>query len=608
MVFSGAHLPDLVHHRLGDDQAERSRHEHFILTRLVIGVCGLAFLPLFLAMRGAPSLLDAVLALALAGPVFAAAILSLTGRLVPASSASAASSAGLVVCIAASSQNVFWPVLLWLAVEPLDALLAGSKRAALASATTSFLTLAALTLALVGGTAIPGAELVVSPWPGHIAVAFLAATALIQAFGRSSARMAGAAGSREDVSAGVVEDSSLLAIVGDVVTWHDRAGEVLKASPSAARFVGAPAAALLGQGLVRHVHVSDRPAYLRALSSAANGAAPATAEFRLHVSAEPAGEDEAARSQVVWVEMRAQRIETAGGEAVVLSIIRDMSARRRHAEELDKARCEAERADELKSRFLANVSHELRTPLNAIIGFSELLAVDHPIPMNDDRRKEYADIIRTSGHHLLEVVNTLLDMSKIETGNFTFEPEAFCLGELAEGCCDLMQVRADQAGIALKLQVARELPEIMADRRACRQILINLLSNAVKFTPAEGRVTVSVLRDRDRVVLAVSDTGIGVGEGDLPRLGDPFFQAGDAYRRPHEGTGLGLSVVRGLVGLHQGALSIESGAGAGTTVTVSLPVQCSQDRPETKPVSVHTLVRHRPPQVTLGPPLERLSA
>jgi cell cycle sensor histidine kinase DivJ len=166
-----------------------------------------------------------------------------------------------------------------------------------------------------------------------------------------------------------------------------------------------------------------------------------------------------------------------------------------------------------------------------------------------------------------------------------------------------MQIRADQARISLNRQVARELPEIIADRRACRQILINLLSNAVKFTPAEGSVTVSIGRERDHVVLAVSDTGIGVGEGDLPRLGDPFFQAGDAYRRPHEGTGLGLSVVRGLVGLHDGSLSIESGAGIGTTVTVSLPLRCRDDRPVAKPVCVRTLVRPPPPV-----PLERLSA
>jgi cell cycle sensor histidine kinase DivJ len=602
MFFPGLQPPDLVHERLGDDHAERSRHEHFILTRLLIGVCGLASLPLFLALRGAPSALDAVLALALAGPVFAAAIASLTGRLVLASAVSAASAAGLVVCIAASSHNVFWPVLLWLAVEPLDAFLGGCRRAALASATTSLLAVAVFTLALVGATGTGGPEHLTSSWQGNVAIAFLAASALVQALSRSRERQVDHVGWDEQAGTCAIQDASLVSIVGDLVTWHGRAGEVLKASPSAARFVGAPADALLGQGLLRHVHVSDRPAYMRALSDTANGDEPVTTEFRLHVVPKPEAEGDAPRGEVVWVEMRARRIEAANGPMAVVSIIRDVSARRQHAEELETARGEAERADELKSRFLANVSHELRTPLNAIIGFSELLATDHPAAVGEARRKEYADIIRTSGHHLLEVVNTLLDMSKIETGNFAFDPEPFCLAELAESCCDLMQVRADQAKISLNRRVTQGLTEITADRRACRQILINLLSNAVKFTPAEGTVTVTLERDRDRVVLAVSDTGIGVGEGDLPRLGDPFFQAGDAYRRPHEGTGLGLSVVRGLVGLHQGALSIESGAGAGTTVTVSLPTRCQDNKREAKPVSVHTLVRHRPPQ------LERLSA
>jgi cell cycle sensor histidine kinase DivJ len=602
MFFSGLHPPALVHERLGDDHAERSRHEHFILTRLLIGVFGLASLPLLLALRGAPSVLDAVLALALAGPIFAAAIASLTGRLVPAAAASAASAAGLVVCIAVSSHNVFWPVLLWLAIEPLDAFLGGCKRAALASATTSLLAVAVFTLALVGATGTGGPEHLTSSWQGNVAIAFLAASALVQALSRSRERQVDHVGWDEQAGTCAIQDASLVSIVGDLVTWHGRAGEVLKASPSAARFVGAPADALLGQGLLRHVHVSDRPAYMRALSDTANGDEPVTTEFRLHVVPKPEAEGDAPRGEVVWVEMRARRIEAANSPMAVVSIIRDVSARRRHAEELETARGEAERADELKSRFLANVSHELRTPLNAIIGFSELLATDHPAAVGEARRKEYADIIRTSGHHLLEVVNTLLDMSKIETGNFAFDPEPFCLAELAESCCDLMQVRADQAKISLNRRVTQGLTEITADRRACRQILINLLSNAVKFTPAEGTVTVTLERDRDRVVLAVSDTGIGVGEGDLPRLGDPFFQAGDAYRRPHEGTGLGLSVVRGLVGLHQGALSIESGAGAGTTVTVSLPTRCQDNKREAKPVSVHTLVRHRPPQ------LERLSA
>ncbi len=123
-------------------------------------------------------------------------------------------------------------------------------------------------------------------------------------------------------------------------------------------------------------------------------------------------------------------------------------------------------------------------------------------------------------------------------------------------------------------EIARDLPEIVADRRACKQILINLLSNAVKFTPSGGCVTASLRRERDRIVLAVTDTGIGVPETDLPKLGNPFFQANSSYSRAHEGTGLGLSVVRGLVGLHQGTMTIESQMGEGTRVTVSLPLDC----------------------------------
>ena len=396
----------------------------------------------------------------------------------------------------------------------------------------------------------------------------------------------GLAGSRPDAT-GTDEGSGLL-VIGDLVAWHDRAGEVIRASPSAARVVGARPGDLVGAGLLRRVHVSDRPIFLRALSDALNGEGVVAAEFRLHVGDE---------SRVIWVEMRAERVGGASRAArgAIVSVIRDTTARRAHAEELVQARLEAERANELKGRFLATVTHELRTPLNAIIGFSELLAMNHPFVLTDERRMEYAAIIRSSGHHLLDVVNTLLDMSKIETGNFAFEPESFSLGELVDGCCDLVQLKADEAGIDLRREVSADLPEVTADRRACRQILINLVSNAVKFTPAQGSVTVAIRREGERVVLSVADTGIGIGEADLPRLGDPFFQAGDAYRRPHEGTGLGLSVVRGLVGLHHGALMVESGAGLGTTVTVTLPLDCSRVPQEPAGVPVGTRVRRRPP-------------
>ena len=248
-------------------------------------------------------------------------------------------------------------------------------------------------------------------------------------------------------------------------------------------------------------------------------------------------------------------------DAAVVAFSRDISVQKNHAEELEKARLQAERANELKGRFLATVSHELRTPLNAIIGFSELLCVDHPFVLTEERRKEYGAIIRNSGAHLLEIVNTLLDMSKIESGNFNFEPEPFDFRDLAASCCDLLRIKADEAGIRIERHLDADLPEIVADRRACRQILINLVSNAVKFTPAGGLVSVSLSRSGASLVLTVADTGVGIPEADLPRLGDAFFQSGDVHRRNHEGTGLGLSVVRGLVGLHRGHISIESGAG-----------------------------------------------
>jgi cell cycle sensor histidine kinase DivJ len=236
------------------------------------------------------------------------------------------------------------------------------------------------------------------------------------------------------------------------------------------------------------------------------------------------------------------------------------------------------------------VSHELRTPLNAIIGFSEILATDMA-GVDEVRRRDYARIIRESGHHLLAVVNTLLDISKIETGNFDVSPDGFDMASLVHGCCDLMRLKAEQGGVALEREVAADLPEVVADQRACKQVLINLLSNAVKFTPSGGTVTVGLRRERDRIVLVVTDTGVGVPEDDLPKLGNPFFQANSSYSRAHEGTGLGLSVVRGLVGLHNGSMTIESQMGEGTRVTVSLPLDCRSGAPPAAAIPVQTIAR-----------------
>ncbi len=557
------------------------RLNDFILSRLITGAVGLACLSPYLAWRGTSSTLDAVLALGLVAPLGAAYLANRFHRLDIAYAVSAAGAAALVLCVFAGGGPLAWPAAVCLAAQPLEALAAGERRNALVAALVSALAC----LVVAGG--IPSA-LSSQPevLPAGFALLFLLAGTIVEGglrVFRSGSESAPLVHAPTDD-----EESALRESFGDLVTFHDRQGDVLKATGAAGTLAGRPASALLGSGLFGQVHIPDRPAYLKALGDAAAGLGPVAVEFRLAITSEREP------MRLVWVEMRAHAVKRAGDPGAVVAVMRDASASRRHAEELDAARLEAVQASEMKGRFLATVSHELRTPLNAIIGFSELLSAEHPYLMGEERRKEYATIIKNSGHHLLEVVNTLLDMSKIESGNFTVSPEPFSITDLANGCCDLMALKAEQGKVRLERRLAAGLPELVADRRACRQILINLLSNAVKFTPAGGSVTLTIARDGDHVVLSVADDGIGIREADLPRLGDPFFQAGDLHRRPHEGTGLGLSVVRGLVGLHHGSMSIESGPGAGTVVTVALPLAGEIETRQMRPVAVRTAVRLPP--------------
>jgi cell cycle sensor histidine kinase DivJ len=235
------------------------------------------------------------------------------------------------------------------------------------------------------------------------------------------------------------------------------------------------------------------------------------------------------------------------------------------------------------------MSHELRTPLNAIIGFSEMLANEETMQLDKTRRHEYAMLIGESGQHLLSVVNGILDMSKIESGNFEITPEPFAPAPVIGTCCDLMALRAREAGIDLVCRMPADLPDIVADKRAIKQILINLLSNAIKFSHRGGRVSVSGEAGGGHVTFTVEDTGVGIGEDDLRHVGDPFFQVRTAYDRPHDGTGLGLSIVKGLVELHGGELAIRSRVGSGTSVSVRLPVDCERTRVVEAPSNVERL-------------------
>src|SRR5690606_15734710 len=219
--------------------------------------------------------------------------------------------------------------------------------------------------------------------------------------------------------------------------------------------------------------------------------------------------------------------------------------------------------------------------LNAVVGFSEMMASGIGGELSTTH-KEYAGLIHQSGRHLLDVIGMLLDMSKIEAGKFEIHPEPFEAQRLVAPCFQMVESLAQAQKVTLKAEIEPNLPLLCADERACRQILLNLLSNAVKFSHAGGAVTVSIKRQGMSLNLSVSDRGIGMDTVALARVGEPFFQANATLDRRHEGTGLGLSIVKGLAELHGGTLRAISEIGAGTMVTVLLPI----NGPET--VSVET--------------------
>lgn len=279
-----------------------------------------------------------------------------------------------------------------------------------------------------------------------------------------------------------------------------------------------------------------------------------------------------------WASVAIRRVE----ENLLLAVMRDATGERARETALDQARLDAEALAAGKSRFLANMSHELRTPLNAIMGFSDIMRARMfgPLP---EKYGEYGEMIHESGQHLLDLINDVLDMSKIEAERFQLSIERFDAREAVSASLRLMRLQADGAGVKLRGVLPAEGLEVDADRRAIKQIVLNLVSNALKFTPKGGSVTVTAQGfDRD-FELVVADTGVGISREDLDRLGRPYEQAGDNTRR-QMGTGLGLSLVRSFAELHGGEMIIESTLGEGTTVTVRLPVVAAPGRDAAPPV------------------------
>ena len=227
-------------------------------------------------------------------------------------------------------------------------------------------------------------------------------------------------------------------------------------------------------------------------------------------------------------------------------------------------------ANRHKSEFLANMSHELRTPLNAVIGFSEVLSEQMFGPLNA-KQMEYATDIHGSGHHLLALINDILELSKIEAGRLELEPSEFDVPAAAQTAATLVRERAVRQGLQLVLQIGPEVGTWVADPRRFKQILVNLLSNAVKFTPDGGQVTLAVEQTSECLHVEVADTGIGIAAADMELIFEPFRQVGAHGRARAEGTGLGLSLVRSLVELHGGRLSVESRLGEGSRFCIEFP-------------------------------------
>ncbi len=250
----------------------------------------------------------------------------------------------------------------------------------------------------------------------------------------------------------------------------------------------------------------------------------------------------------------------------------DISRRKEAEAGLARARAEAEQANRAKSVFLASMSHELRTPLNAIIGFAEMIEIQILGPQAWDRYRDYARDIGASGRHLLDLINDILDASRIEAGALPLHEERVSVAEAAQAALRMLAADAELGGVALSADVAPGLPVLWADPLRLRQVLVNLLANGVKFTPAGGTVHLSAWQAEDGGLgFAVSDTGIGIAAADLERVLEPFAQASNTPYRPTQGSGLGLPLSRRLVELHGGTLTLDSRLDQGTTVTVRFP-------------------------------------
>mgnify|MGYP001554421366 CR=1 FL=1 len=348
----------------------------------------------------------------------------------------------------------------------------------------------------------------------------------------------------------------------DIILLYDAKGNILFASNALERLMKRSAAEVEHRKFLELIHPDDLEAGKKVAVRPLPGET-LTASYRVRHG----------DGHYVWIEATTRGVydEASGALTRVISVSRDVTVRKTHELEMLAARERAEAANKAKSSFLANMSHELRTPLNAIIGFTDLMRQAMFGPLGSPRYEEYATVIYDSGQLLLDLISDMLDMAKIEAGKLELNFESVDLSGTITDSVRLLQDRADNNGVEMLVEPMGPL-SLTADRRAVKQVLLNLLSNAVKFTPAGGHVTIAAEKRGESVWVTVRDTGVGIPESDIARLGNPFEQARTNPMLAQAGTGLGLALVRALAQQHGGELHISSQEGVGTEVSVDFLV------------------------------------
>ncbi|MDD9910824.1 MAG: PAS domain-containing sensor histidine kinase [Ahrensia sp.] len=514
--------------------------------------------------QSSPALWSVIAGLALV-PFLLGCALSITGRLKPVLFASASAAAlvlGTGVALVGSWSVALIAIACFFAFEPS---LWQARRPVLAG---SLFTGAVVVCALSAALFFPHSFTPVGTeasqhWPA-LALAFLYAVSVLH-------RLSHLLKQQEDHSRLAISglDERMMRDRAELVTTHHQDGAVCFVSCNSVEIAGVGPTELENGGFLERVHVQDRVALLKGFSQVWHDEAPTSVAYRLRRGGSELG---------CWLHMEAQiharrAADGTVGSIVAISVDRTAQIARERARKREQEKYA--RSVERQSRFLTTMSHELRTPLNTIIGFCDILSEETISP----RQNEYLNHIRGSGQHLLQVINDLLDMSRIEAGKYEIANSEFTVDEIVRAATGTLRPLADKGGVDLRVDVDTHTELIHGDRRSWQQIIVNLLSNAIKFTPSGGTVSLAVHQQKRRMEIVIADTGIGMDEDFVKKVGQPFLQVESGLDRTFEGTGLGLYVAKALTALNGGSFELTSTKGEGTVATVVLPIQRSAASP-----------------------------